>query len=125
MSLPLQVALLGIAVPQVVAQRLARMAIAGASPSASDRKEFARMGTEKIAAFHQSWNAVALHAVQAYQQWVMSWMLQVWLPWSLPKFSMKRARLDPRAVQALGKAVAPFRRRAVANAKRLSRVRRR
>jgi len=125
MSFPAQVVLLGIAAPQVIAQRLARMAIAGASPSLSDRKEFLRMGTEKIAAFHQSWHALALHAFQEYQQWVIAYTLQFWLPWDSRRFSMKPATLNKATLRILGKAITPIRRRAVANAKRLSRARHR
>ena len=46
---------LSLAAPQVVAQRVARISRAGATPSAADRREFTRMGAEKVAAFWQSY----------------------------------------------------------------------
>ncbi|HRP29208.1 MAG TPA: hypothetical protein PLG77_12335, partial [Burkholderiaceae bacterium] len=60
---------LSLAAPQVVAQRVARMARGGAAPSTADRREFARMGTEKVAAFWQSWFAMGMVA------WQQSWRL--------------------------------------------------
>ena len=45
---------LAVAAPQVVAHRLTRMAMAGANPSARDRREFTRMVSEKQTAFQQS-----------------------------------------------------------------------
>jgi len=56
---------LAFAAPYVVAHRLTRMALAGASPSARDRKEFTKMGSEKLLAFNQSWNAMFLEAARA------------------------------------------------------------
>ena len=59
-SLSAKTAELALAVPQVVAHRLLRMAHAGPHLSARDRKEFARMVAEKNSAFGESWNAMAL-----------------------------------------------------------------
>ncbi|MFD2837766.1 hypothetical protein ACFS3C_18085 [Azotobacter vinelandii] len=42
-----QVVELAMAVPLVVAQRMARMAMAGTAPTARDRREFQLMGAEK------------------------------------------------------------------------------
>jgi hypothetical protein len=112
---------LGVAVPQVIAHRVARMAIAGASPSARDRKELRRMGTEKVAAFNEAWNAMALEAFRANQRLTLSFMQSLWFPWIHPK----RRQLSNAALGILGKGMAPVRRRAVANAKRLGRVKRR
>ena len=49
---------LALAVPQVVAHRLLRMAHAGPHLSARDRKEFARMIAEKNSAFAESWSRI-------------------------------------------------------------------
>src|SRR5438128_1971363 len=49
---------LAFAVPQVVAHRLTRMALAGPVLSARDRREFHGMGQEKVHAFWQSWFAM-------------------------------------------------------------------
>ena len=56
-----------VAVPQVIAHRLARLARAGPAPSARDREEFRRMGAEKAAAFAESWNAMATGMLEANQ----------------------------------------------------------
>ena len=97
-----------------------RMALAGASPSARDRSEFRRMGTEKIAAFTESWNAMAVEAVRANQQLALSCMQAFWFPWARPR---RRARRT--ALGILGAGMAPVHRRALANAKRLGRASRR
>src|SRR4030095_10563468 len=80
---------LGIAAPQVIAHRVARMALAGASPSARDRKEFQRMGGEKMAVLKEAWSAMAVEAVRANQQLALSFMRSFWFPWASPN---RRAR---------------------------------
>ena len=64
-SIARQAAELAVAVPQVIAHRLTRLALAGPAPSARDRKEFRRMGAEKAAAFAESWNAMARQTLEA------------------------------------------------------------
>ena len=118
-----QTAELAFAVPQVIAHRAMRMAMAGASPSARDRKEFHGMGAEKMLAFGESWNAMAMEAFMANQRMALSVMQSFWFPW-LPRQSVSR-QLSDAALGILGKGMAPVRRRAVANAKRLGRARRR
>ena len=95
---------LAVAAPQVIAHRTLRMAAAGATPSARDRAEFMRMGTEKAAAFYHSWAAM----------WMAMWSLQVEMATSMASMAM---RVAPAAL-------APFHSRAVANARRLGRRRR-
>jgi hypothetical protein len=125
-SLAAQAIELGVAVPQVVALRAARMAAAGVSPSARDRKEFYRMGAEKIAAVNEAWNAMAVQAFRANQKLALSFFQSLWFPWTRTNFSAKPAsrRLSSVGLDVLGKGMVPIRRRAVANAKRLSRTRR-
>lgn len=122
-SLAAQTIDLGFAVPQVIAHRAARMAAAGARPSARDRKEFHRMGTEKIAAFNEAWAAMAMQAFVENQKLALS----LWFPWASPRSSAKSVskQMNTAALNILGKGVAPVRRRAVANAKRLGRAKRR
>ncbi len=115
-SLAVQSIELGIAVPQVIAHRAARMLLAGGSPSARDRAELRRMGTEKIAAASEAWNAMALEAFRANQKLAFSFMRSFWFP---------STQLSNAALDILGKGMAPVRRRAVANAKRLGRSKRR
>ena len=124
-TLAAQAFALGIAAPQVVAHRLARMAAAGASPSARDRAEFRRMGMEKMAAGKEAWTAMATQAVLENQKFALSFMQSLWFPWMRPAPTAKSIsrQLNRAAVEILGKGIAPVRRRAVANAKRLGRPR--
>ena len=64
-SLMIKTTELALAVPQVVAHRVTRMALAGAFPTARDQREFRQMGAEKMAAFTESWNAMAAEAFRA------------------------------------------------------------
>jgi hypothetical protein len=125
-SLAAQAIELGVAVPQVIALRAARMAAAGASPSARDRAEFYRMGTEKMAALNEAWTAVALESFRANQELALSFMQSLWFPWTGHKSSVKSAsrQLTSAGLGVLGKGMAPIRRRVVANAKRLGRTKR-
>jgi hypothetical protein len=121
-SLAAQTIDLGFAVPQVIAHRVARIMIAGGSPSARDRRELQRMGSEKILAANEAWNAMAVQAVLENQKLALSLIQSLWFPWAQrPSAAMQ---LSNAALDVLGKGMAPLRRRAVANAKRLGRVRR-
>jgi len=71
-TLAAQVSDLAMAVPQVVAQRVARMSLAGLSPSSRDQREFYLMGAEKVAAFYESWNAMIVETFRANQQLSLS-----------------------------------------------------
>jgi hypothetical protein len=113
---------LGFAAPQVVGHRVTRMAVAGISPSARDRREFRRMGTEKMAAFTESWNAMAMETFRANQALAASFWRSVWFPWLITK-PFTATHLHNAALDVLGKGIAPVHRRAVANAKRLTRTR--
>jgi hypothetical protein len=110
-----------LAAPEVVAHRALRMWLAGETPSQRDRAEFHRMSSEKVAAFHESWNAMFLAMYRANLQLAQS----MWCPWSIAS-RRTRARLSAhggRAVAAvLGAGLAPISRRAVANVKRLRRA---
>lgn len=118
----LMAAELGFAAPQVVAHRVTRMTMSGFSPTARDRKEFRRMGTEKMAAFTESWNAMALETLRANQALTASFWRSIWLPWFGAKPSTA-SHLQNAALGVLGKGIAPVHRRAVANARRLTRTR--
>ncbi|HYI87562.1 MAG TPA: polyhydroxyalkanoate granule-associated phasin [Burkholderiales bacterium] len=122
-SLAAQTVDLGFAVPQVIAHRVARMMIAGGSPSARDRRELHRMGTEKILAANEAWNAMAVQAVLENQKLALSFMQSLWFPWVRRRSAAMQ--LSNAALDVLGKGMAPVRRRAVANAKRLGRISRR
>ena len=94
------------------------MALAGPSPSAADREEFLRMTTEKLYAFHESWNAMFLAMYRANLRfflpgpaWSTFWLRQ---GGRVGSTKMRRVALD---IVATG--IAPIHRRAVSNAKRL------
>jgi len=116
---------LGIAAPQVIAHRVARMASAGISPSARNLAEFQRMGIEKIAAVNEAWTAMATQALLENQKFALAWMQSLWFPWMRPTRKSLSRQLNRAVVGILGKGVAPVRRRVVANAKRLGRTNRR
>ena len=127
MSLVVQSFELGAAVPQVIGHRVTRMALAGLSPSARDRREFHRMGVEKVAATVEAWNAMAGQAFTAYQRWAWPFMQSLWFPWAAPAPTVRSASRywSDAALGILGKGFVPIHRRAVANARRLGRTGRR
>ncbi len=112
---------MSIAVPQVVAHRVLRMALAGSNPSARDRREFDRMWSEKLAAFYESWTAMAAEATLTQHKLMLSAIRSTWWPGHPSAWSALRIADDMRngASVILGKGLAPVQRRAVANAKRL------
>ena len=115
---------LALAVPQVVAHRVTRMAIAGPSLSERDRKEFQRMGAEKTAAFIESWNAMTMQALRANQALAASFFRSFWSP-SLkvkPSATAVAAKLYSSALGVLGKGMAPIHLKATANARRPART---
>lgn len=101
---------LAVAVPQVVAHRLTRMALAGANPSARDRREFHGMGAEKLTAFWQSWFAMGWAMLEASQ-----------LAWVALLQGSRVPAIDVHRILARG--LAPVHRRATSNARRLARTR--
>lgn len=123
-SLAWKAAELAVAVPQVVAHRVTRMALAGPKPSARDRKEFERMVAEKNAAFAASWAAMALQAALAQQSLATSWMASFLAAGRGRKPSPAAAarQWNAAALGVLGKGLAPVHRKAVANARRLART---
>ena len=101
---------LAFAVPQVVAHRLTRMALAGPVPSARDRREFHGMAQEKVLAFWQSWFAMGWAMLASMQK---SWLA-----------ALQGARVPLIDAQALlTHGMAPVHRKATANARRLARTR--
>ena len=104
---------LSVVAPQVVAIRTARMLAAGVSPGARDRRELERMGTEKVVAFWESMNAMALEMAKAQQQYALVAMRQWWSPWLSPWSAAASA------AKVLDKGLGPVHKRAKANARRL------
>ena len=122
-TLAAQAAELAVAVPQVVAHRMTRMALAGPKLSARDRKEFERMVAEKNAAFADAWQAMSAQTARSQRAFAASWfesmlsMSRGGRPTAPSPLALQRAALD-----VLGKGMAPVHRKAVANAKRLGRI---
>ncbi|HEX2546043.1 MAG TPA: polyhydroxyalkanoate granule-associated phasin [Ramlibacter sp.] len=100
---------LAVAVPQVVAHRLTRMALAGPVLSARDRREFHGMAQEKVHAFWQSWFAMGWAMTQAVQQ-----------AWIAALQGARVPLLDTQRILSQG--MAPVHRKATANARRLARL---
>jgi hypothetical protein len=111
---------LALAAPQVVAHRLTRMALAGAQPSARDKREFALMSKEKQAAFQESWTAMGLQAWRVQQQMALSLWQAAWLPGAKAR-APSASQWQSALLGVLGQGLKPVHRRAVANAKRLGR----
>ncbi|MES2354003.1 MAG: polyhydroxyalkanoate granule-associated phasin [Pseudomonadota bacterium] len=132
---------IAMAAPQVIANRTSRMTVAGSNPSARDRKELTRMSQEKIDAFGESLNAMAIPmfkinqeiALIAMRQWGKMWAAPALVTGTSPA-SIKRAhkalvrslttpamnkRVDSLVSTAVEKGLAPVHRRVTANAKRL------
>jgi hypothetical protein len=110
---------LSLAAPQVVAHRMGRMA--RSSGSLADQAEFMQMGTEKVAAFYESWAAM----------WGAMWRAQQALALQSVQSSLRAARpvwptqqaLSRHVLDVLADGLAPVHRRAAANARRLGRTR--
>lgn len=112
-----------VAAPQVVASRLGRMATAGPMPSLRDQTEFMGMVTEKQLAFTQSWMAMVAETWRLQQQigWSL-WSMGLTPGLSAPQSSLSVARqLQSAAVSIAEKGITPLHRKAVSNARRLSR----
>ena len=124
------------AAPQVIAHRMGRMMLGEAG--ARDRREFRRMGTEKAEAANEAFNNVAAQlarsaqgAASTYAQaWWRAWM-QLYFPFlapggraRFPVWGMTPGQMHHAALDVMGQAMRPVHRRAVANAKRLSKPRR-
>jgi hypothetical protein len=123
-SLATQAAELALAVPQVVAHRVTRMALSSPKPSPRDRKEFERMFAEKNTAFAESWRAMAAQAALANQALAASFFYSFLFAarGKRPSAAATASQLHKAALGVLGKGLAPVHRKAVANAKRLSRT---
>ncbi len=102
-----------------------RKARAGSTPSQRDRREFARMGHEKVLAFYQSAAAFWGEVLRAQLQMAQS-LLAVGWAMALGGRPKPPRLLDQRAAaRALSAAVGPVHLTAAANARRLGRTKRR
>lgn len=115
---------LAIAVPQVMAHRLTRMALGGAVPNARDQAEFDLMSAEKTAAFTQSWNAMATRAAKAQQDMAWSMARSMFAPWlgTAPSLATTMREMESAAWSVASAGMKPVHRTATANARRLART---
>lgn len=104
---------ISMAAPQVIQHRLTRMALSGPVLSARDQQEFTRMVQEKQAAFSQAWWTMGTEMLTVQQQLCQAWLQN---PWAAVH------KLPAAVDKAAAKILAPIRRKAVANAKRLSKT---
>ena len=118
---------LAFAVPQVIAHRVARMMLAGPNPSTTDRREFHLMNSEKLAAFNESWRAMAAQMLIARQEFTLSLLRTLCTPWlgGVLPIGQHSKQWQSAALGVVAKGMAPVHKRAVANAKRLNGIRRR
>jgi hypothetical protein len=123
-SVASQSAELAVAVPQVVAHRVMRMAMSGPKLSKRDQQEFQLMVAEKQTAFAEAWQAMAVQSVRANQALATSLLRSFWSPTlkGKPSAGMVAAQVQSAALGVLGKGLAPIHRKAVANARRLART---
>ena len=130
---------------QVIGHRTGRMALAGPTPHARDRREIALMGQEKIEAGAQSAQAMAAHMMAMSQPWgelafrhilrssaafmslassrTPSQLIarQAALARALGQSTVSMADVSKNAVQLAHRGLKPIHAKAIANAKRLGR----
>ena len=116
-----------LAAPQVVMSRVMGMATAGGAPSSRQLAEMQRMGDEKVEAFVESWTAMSMQAMTwPWQMASVGWklatgaMLRPQTPMSVLGDSAQwSTQMQSSALDVALKGLAPVRRRAMANARRL------
>jgi hypothetical protein len=115
---------LAVAVPQVVAHRATRMALAGPLMSERDRQEFQRMMSEKQAAFAQAYWEMGLQMFRVNLQLSSTVFSALLSPFSLtaPSVASVMAQAQHGFGAVIGKGLTPLHRTAVSNARRLSQV---
>ena len=116
-----------LAAPHVMAHRLSLLSTPYAATQVRNQRELYRMSSEKLAAFGESWTAMASQMMQANQQLARMWMAGAWLPMHASQAALLRAfgraatQVQAAALQTIASGIAPVRNRAVANSKRLRR----
>ena len=123
-SLAIKSTELALAVPQVVAHRLTRLALAGPKLSDRDRTEFRMMINEKRVGFAQAWSDMTMQAFRANQALTATMLRSFFSPFSYkkPSTASVAAQVQTAAIGVLGRGLAPIHRKAVSNAKRLAKT---
>ncbi|RMX08629.1 hypothetical protein D8I35_06070 [Corticibacter populi] len=109
-----------------MAYRLGKMAHAMAHPHDADAVELNQMIVEKQVAFWQAWTAMGLHGMSAAQNFSQQWLRWSCMPWTSPAALTPLAltgQLQASLLEMATKGLAPVRRKAVANSRRLARRR--
>lgn len=117
---------LAFAVPQVIVHRTSRMISAGVSPSRHDRAEFWRMGIEKVDAFYRSWLSIWLVSASVQSEMAQN-LASTMYGFASGKYSGPNETLDAlsdAAIRLISAGLVPVHKKAVSNAKRLSRLKR-
>lgn len=121
-SISTQSAELAEAVPQVILNRISKMASAGPQPSLEDITEFNRMWSEKILAAAESWSEISRESIR-YQKQVLDSTTGFWSrPWMLPQalFASSMTYGPDATRRLIQKGLEPVHQMAVANAERLN-----
>jgi len=106
--------------PMVIGYRLTGMALAGAKPTARDRREVSRMGQEKVDAWNEAVQATGMRLLQANLAMGTLLLRQAWGGAPAPAtFANSVTKLSS---DLLADTLAPYHRRVVANSRRLSRT---
>lgn len=115
---------LGLAAPQVIAIRLARMMLAGHSPSSKDKAEMHRMGAEKTKAFSNAWMAMFMQGIKMNQALALTMTRSLWTwPWTMNHASALNPlinQVNRGTLAMLDQGIRPIHATASANLRRLS-----
>ncbi|MDB5818227.1 MAG: Proline dehydrogenase [Rhizobacter sp.] len=111
---------IAVAAPQVISARLAQMALAGSTPNKAEQAEFSLMGMEKVNAFGESMQAMAVPLLNT-QQVLAKTLAQQWLHLLSPfAFRQPSGRaLERSMMRVMDTGLAPVHRVVTANARRL------
>ncbi len=121
-SVSLQSAELAMAVPQVIAHRMMRMALAGPMPSVRDCKEFQMMVNEKHTAFARAGWEMAMASFHSNHAVAASMFNLFFNPFSKKSSAAVGANIRNATIGVFNKGLAPVHRTAVSNAKRLAKT---
>lgn len=121
-GLATQVAELVVAAPKVVAHRVGRMAMSAMQHDAPGETEWLHMGAEKLAAFGESWHAMALEICRLNQQLAEAIARSTISPGlgAMPEFLRSAGQTHGAAWSILQCGLAPIHKRAMANAQRIA-----
>jgi hypothetical protein len=106
--------------PMVIGYRLTGLALAGAKPTARNRREVTRMGQEKVDAWHEAVQATGARLMEANLAMGTLLLRQAW--GAVPAPAAFADSINRLSSDLLADTLAPYHRRVVANNRRLSRT---